>query len=281
MVPSGSLDDTLHFVADDMLFMIWMYDLPTWQLALLIVSAFVIISLVGLFFTHRRLHRTAIGDLIDNGTVGWFFSSVSLLYGLLLGLLTAATWGSFSQAGGIASQEAASITVLYRDLGGYPKSQQIELRSTLRQYTKSIVNQSWPAQRRGQIYDGETGVLLKLQDSLLTIEPQSDGQRILHTEAIRVFNSIVELRRQRMESIRGSVPDVLWSVVLLGAFLTIIFSYFFVIKDFTFHALLTGLLAAMIGLLVFLLVVLDHPYWGEVSVEPTAYQLVLDQVMKP
>jgi len=67
----------------------------------------------------------------------------------------------------------------------------------------------------------------------------------------------------------------------LGAMLTLAFSYLFLVKDFWFHGLLISMLAAVIGLLIFLIAVLDHPYWGEVSVTPAAYQLVLDKVMHP
>jgi hypothetical protein len=45
--------------------------------------------------------------------------------------------------------------------------------------------------------------------------------------------------------------------------------------------LLVSLLGAVIGLLIFLIAALDHPYWGEVSVTPAAYELVLIKVMQP
>ena len=106
----------------------WLYTIPTWSLALLIVSGFLAISLLELAFTHRRLHRSGAADSLDNGTVGWFFSAVSLLYGLLLGLLTVAAWGSYNQATLIASQEASATAVLYRDLAAYPNTTRDALR---------------------------------------------------------------------------------------------------------------------------------------------------------
>ena len=45
------------------------------------------------------------------------------------------------------------------------------------------------------------------------------------------------------------------------------------------HALLTSLLASLIGLLVFLTAALDHPYRGTESIPATAYQLVLSGLM--
>jgi len=280
MIGFANPDDAVHLVDDTLLFMLWMYDLPTWLLGLIIVTFFVVVSLLGLFFFHRRLHKSQSANVIDNGTVGWFFSGLTLLYGLLLGLLTVATWGSFTDASGIASQESATLSVLYRDLTGYSEPQQTELKDKLRAYTRFIIEKSWPAQRRGLIDGGESVKLEGLQNQLFETEPQTVGQQIVHTEAIRAFNSLVELRRQRIEALRGSVPNVLWSVVLIGAVATIIFSYCFSVVEFRLHALLTGILAGMIGLLVFLIIILDHPFWGEVSVSADAYERVFNHVMK-
>ncbi|GAB3567033.1 hypothetical protein GCM10027578_17050 [Spirosoma luteolum] len=277
MMQSVGADETARLVDDDLLFMRWMYDLPTWLFGLLVVSVFVLVSLLGLRLSHSRIHKSAIASLIDNGTVGWFFSGVSLLYGLLLGLLTVATWGSFTQASSLASQEASSIAVLYRDLGGYPQPLKTRLQGELRAHTDFIIRKAWPAQRLGFIY--ENNYLTRFQQGLLTFEPQTTGQQVLHGETIQAFNRLVDVRRQRIESVKGSVPGVLWSVVLLGALATIVFSYLFQVENLRLHALLTGILAGMIGLLVFLIAALDHPYWGEVSVPADAYQLVLDRVM--
>jgi hypothetical protein len=269
-----SVDPTLHR-------MLWLYEMPTWLLAVLVVSLTILISLLGLYFTHRRLHRSRMATLIDNGTVGWFFSGVTVLYGLTLGLLTVATWQNYSDASSIASQEAATLAVLYRDLSGYPATVAQPLQQQLRGYTEFIVRKSWPAQRQGMANDTERKVLTKFQLALLHTEVQTGGLQVLHGEAIETFNKLVELRRQRIESISSGVPAVLWSVVLIGALITIAFSYCFVVESLPFHALLTGLLAFMVGLMVFLIAALDHPYLGEVSVTPDAYQVVLDKVMVP
>ena len=257
----------------------WMYNLPTWSLALLIVSVFLGVALMGLAFTHRRLHRSGAANSIDNGTVGWFFSAVSLLYGLLLGLLTVAAWGSYNQATVIASEEASATAVLYRDLAAYPDTARDAMRKQVRDYVTVIITQSWPAQRRGLLPDSETVVLNQFQKLLLNQRGLTNEQLVVHNETIRAYNSLIDLKRQRQEALKGGVPGVLWLVVLLGAVATIGFSYFFVVESYRLHALLTGVLAGMVGLLVFLLVVLDHPYWGEISVSSDSYQLVLSTLM--
>ena len=262
-------------------YILWLYELPTWLLAVLLMGATLLLSLGGLRVVHRRLHVSKAVALIDNGTVGWFFSGVTVLYGLMLGLLTVATWQNYSAAADIASREAVSIAVLYRDLSGYPAAVGQPLQQQLRAYTESIVQQSWPAQRRGLANDQERVELTVFQRGLLHTEVTTMSQQVLHSEAIATFNRLVELRRQRIESISTSVPGVLWAAVLIGAVLTIVFSYCFVVVSLRLHALLTGLLALMVGVMIFLIAALDHPYLGEVSVTADAYQVVLDKVMAP
>ncbi|GAB3752385.1 hypothetical protein GCM10028817_16840 [Spirosoma pomorum] len=227
----------------------------------------------------RPLQRSAVAALIDNGTVGWFFSGVTILYGLLLGLLTVATWQNFTQASALSSHEAAQLSVLYRNLGGYAPTQRQPLRDQLRRYTAHIVERSWPLQRQGLIDDSESDEFLRLQTLLLAYAPDTVGHELIHQQALQAFNDLAETRRLRVEAISGGVPAVIWWVVLIGALVTLVFSGLFVMPSFWFHGLLTSLLGIMLGLLIFLIVALDHPYWGEVSVGTKAYELVLQKVM--
>ena len=259
--------------------MVWLYNLPSWLLALLFVLVSVGLSWLSLLLIRRPLQRSAIAALIDNGTVGWFFSGVTILYGLLLGLLTVATWQNFTQASALASHEAAQLSVLYRDLGGYDPAQRLPLRAQLRRYTLHIVQHSWPHQRQGIIDDEESAEFLRLQNMLLNYGPDTAAHGLIHQQALQAFNNLAEVRRLRAEAISGGVPAVIWWVVLIGALLTLVFAGLFVMPSFWFHGLLNSLLGGMLGLLVFLIVALDHPYWGEVSVSTKAYELVLQKVM--
>lgn len=259
--------------------MVWLYNFPSWLLALTLVLVFIALSWLSLLLVRRPLQRSSTAALIDNDTVGWFFSGVSLLYGLLLGLLTVATWQNYTQASGLASREAAQLSVLYRNLSGYAPVQRKPLHAQLRRYTQHIVQRSWPNQRLGIIDDEESTEFLRLQTLLLGYGPDTTAHELIHQQALQAFNNLAELRRLRAEAIGGGVPAVIWWVVLLGALLTLIFAGLFVVPSFWFHGLLNSLLAIMLGLLIFLIVSLDHPYWGEVSVSTNAYELVLKKVM--
>jgi Protein of unknown function (DUF4239) len=254
---------------------------PVWALAPACVLGFVVPAMVGLWLVHRKIHqRLNLGEtLVDNGVVGWFFSGVLTIYGITLGLIAVTTWESSTRVSGIASREAATVAALYRDAGGLAMPLRDQLRGKLREYTRFVIEKAWPAQRRGEILSDGNRMLDEFQSLLFANEPNTEGLRILQAEALKTFNELVELRRQRTEAVNQGVPAVVWEVILLGGALTIAASFCFHVQQFRFHLLLTTGLAVMIGLLVFLIAALDRPYRGAVSVEPTAYQIVLESVM--
>jgi Protein of unknown function (DUF4239) len=257
------------------------HSIPDWAIGPACVLGFIVPGIVGLWLVHRGLHqRLKLGEtLIDNGVVGWFFSGSLTIYGITLGLIAVTTWESTSRVAGIASHEAAAIAALYRDSSGFASPLREELQSKLREYTQFVIEKAWPAQRRGEILKDGNRLLDEFQRQLYANEPNTEGLKILQAEALKAFNELVELRRQRTDAVNQRVPEVIWAVILLGGALTIATSFCFQIQLFRLHLLLTTGLATMIGLLVFLIAALDRPYQGAVSVDSTAYQIVLDGVM--
>jgi hypothetical protein len=255
-----------------------MYGMPAWAIGPACVLGFVVPGIVGLWLVQRGIHqRLKVGEtLVDNGVVGWFFSGILTIYGITLGLIAVSTWESSTAVADTASREAATIAALYRDTTGFASPLQDELHAKLRDYTRFVIEKAWPAQRRGEILNEGNQMLDEFQRQLFANEPQTESLRLLQAEALKTFNELVELRRQRKAAVNQHVPGVIWAVILLGGVLTIATSFCFQVQLFRLHLLLTTGLATMIGLLVFLIAALDQPYRGAVSVESTAYQIVLD-----
>lgn len=56
--------------------------------------------------------------------------------------------------------------------------------------------------------------------------------------------------------------------------------WLFVVENKRLHDLLTSILASLLGLLVFLLAIMDFPFRGEFSVGPDSFEAVYSQTMK-
>jgi hypothetical protein len=258
----------------------FLHDLPSWLFATLTIAVFVGGALTGLVVTRRWVRKRGLHALVDNGVVGWIFSAILVIYAIAIGLIAVATWENASRASNEASDEASRIAALYRDFAGYPDPVRTELRARLVRYTRFIIDEEWPAQRLGQIPHRGSDVLTDIERVLYVFEPTTEGQRILHAEALRAFNELIEERRERLEAVEYAAPGTLWAVVLVGAAFALVGSYVFSMESLLLHGLMTGLLAAMIGLLVFFIATTDRPYRGAAGVSPLAYELILHDVMQ-
>ena len=254
------------------------HTLPIWLFALLIVGGFVALSVGGLALFRWLSHgRVNLPEDMNNDVI-FFASAIGVFYSLTVGLIAVGVWTNYSQTQDIVSGEAASLAALYRDVSGYPEPYSTELRTMLHDYTEFVVTDAWPAQYRGEILDGGTLMLNKFQARLFAFEPTTNGQMALHQETLRQYNEMITHRRRRVDAVEGGLPPVMWAIVLVGAFLTITVTYLLKIR-MDVHLVLTGFLAAFIGLVVFTMAGLDKPLSGPLAISPEAYQLILDRLM--
>ncbi len=252
----------------------WIHDIPRWLAAIIVITTFAMSSLGGLAMTRGWIRARGLQALIDNSVVGWMFSAILSIYAITIGLTAVASWTNFVQAADVASREASEIAALYRDLSGYPQPARDALVQSLRVYLTDVIENDWPRQRRGEVPHDGTVRLTELQTKLYAFEPATDGQRAIHAEALGAFNQVTETRRDRLDDVESSVPGTLWVVVLVGAVVAIGATYVFTLDSIAVHALMTMLLATMIGLLVFFIAVTDMPYRGRDGISSAAYELV-------
>lgn len=255
---------------------LWLYEIPTWTLGLLIVGSFVVFSFLGLLLTRPLVRRLGPPE---NDLANYFLSAVGVFYALLIGLIAVAVWEDFSATAAIASGEAVSISEMYRDLEGYASPERETLRAELKRYVQTVIDDEWPAQRRGEIPNGGRTLVHEMVLHWARFEPRTEGQKIMHAECLRQLNVFLGFRRQRLEAIDSGLPLVMWFVVLAGAAVTIGLTYFFRSGNLRLQGVLTISLSTMIGLVIFLIVALDRPLVGHVSIEPDGFRDVLTRIM--
>jgi hypothetical protein len=259
----------------------WVYNLPTWLFALLTIAVTVAVGLAGFYSTRKWVRRIHGEDHSHNDVVGFYLGAVCVFYGITLGLLAVATWQTFTDVETRVGQEAAAAGVLYRDVSAFPEPYRGELRADIRTYTRQVIDVAWPQQRQGIIPEAEGDTLSNFENHLIGFEPQTDGQKALYTEVYASFNRLADLRGRRLQSVREGLSGPLWAVVLIGAFLSIAVTWFFHMKSQAMHFWMTVMLAALLGLLIFLLGALDNPFRGEISVSSRPFELVYQRRMLP
>ena len=261
--------------------MFWIYDMSSSLLALLIVSVTILLAIAFLLLTQRWLLRPLGFSPATNEAVNAFGLGITALYSVTVGLIAVASWQNFANTVTLVSREASTLGVLYRDVGGYPEPLRADLRRALRQYTGFLIDQVWPAQQQGRLLDEPTGMLSAIHAELRAYHPADGGETIVHAEAMRHFDDLVDLRRQRVDRVDEGLPEVLWLVVGIGAAAALAVRCFLCVENLRAHAVLLTLLALFVGLLIYLIAALDRPFRGQASVSPDAYRLIIQRVMDP
>ena len=101
-----------------------------------------------------------------------------------MGLIAVGVWTNYSAVENVVSAEATAIGCFYRDIRGYPEPVRTQLQTQVRDYTVFLIEQAWPAQRRGQSTDDATRRLTVIEQELVKFEPATIGQQVLHAEAM-------------------------------------------------------------------------------------------------
>jgi len=258
----------------------FLFDLPLLISGSAIVSGLCLFALAGLALVRRLVLPRLRIRLEDSEFISAMIQAVMVFYGLALALIAVSVWQTYSDTAKIISQEASAVAALFRDVSGYPQPLRTELQEELRGYLDYVIHQAWPLQQKGQTPKGGVGIMHRFQETLIAFEPGTEGQKALHTEALRAYNHAIQCRRLRLDAVDTKLPSVLWVVVLAGAVISLTSTFFFNVVDVRLHGILVALLTMFIGLVIFMTFALDRPFRGDLGLSAQPYQLIYDQLMK-
>jgi len=259
----------------------WLYEVSPPTAALIMVASIELTALIGLVLVRRHLIPRLHYDTGANDAVSGTVQAIGVFYGITVGLIAVGVWNTNSHAAELVSKEAAAIGALHRDISSYPAPLREELRAKLREYTVFVIEQAWPAQKRGegQIVNSGTLILDDFQHKLHAFEPANTSQSALHGETLRAYNTLIEYRRLRVDAVGGGLSDVMWAVIWVGAAISIGIAYFFNIPDIKLHAILVALMGGFLAMVLFMIIMNDKPFFGFVRISSDPYKLILERVI--
>jgi Protein of unknown function (DUF4239) len=182
---------------------------------------------------------------------------------------------TFSKGDEVATNEANKLSNLMLDSAGLPPELGVTVRADLDKYIDLVVKQEWPSQQAGnldeKVFEPGWTTLAHLSTLLASFEPATAGQNVNKAEMLRVTNDLVKARRGRVLAAAEHVPDVVWQILLLAGVVAVGYTYLFGAHSFGIHLSITGLVAATISLVFVLIIALDYPFRGDVSVSDEAF----------
>lgn len=257
----------------------WFYALPAWLGLFLTIITCVAVACAGHVAVRRYFQND---DFIGhNDVAGFIVAVVGVMYAVLLAFLTVIVWEHFAQAEERAQEEVNAATAVWRFVPLLPAREAREITDDLGRYTAVVVNDEWPKMRSGKSSIEAQRLIIRLIADAASAPANGAQQSNLQNHLLDRVQTMADLRRHRINDSRSGIPTVLWVGLLTGAATLIGFLYLFVVKNFTAQLLMTAATAAMIGISFGLILELDYPFRGHVSVSPERWVALHEEITRP
>lgn len=246
----------------------WLYDLPTPLLAALLLALSVAYALAAVVFVRRMKWRLSPED---NGTAAALHAFIGVMYAVALGLLVVNAQSDYGDVEQAVVNEANATGDLYRALMGLEPASRDSLQRDLGNYVQLVIDDEWPRSRHGERSLPTARAVDHLADEIYTYQPTTPREERVYPQLVQGVDQMLDARRQRVFMGGQGVGMVTWIIVILGGLITIGFAAFFWMENNGAQMILTSLMASVFGLMLTLLVAMDHPLWGAVAVSPEPF----------
>jgi len=237
--------------------------LPLWLGAFFTVVIPTALAMLGPVLVRKRYPLSVL--VKNNEIAGFKFATVGVIYAVILAFAIVAVWDKFNEAEGLVLKEAGAAATLYR-IAAADEPNARAVRAALDDYLTVVVEDDWPQMAVSKEGREATRALDRLYAAAMTF---GEGKRpAIGFEIMQELGTITESRRGRLHHAMGVVPPALWLMLVFGALLTIGFTFFFGLENLKSQVTMTGGLASIVFLGLFVIVSYDHPFTGEVSVDP-------------
>lgn len=253
---------------------LWLYEIPLWELGLLIIGLCLLYTVGGLLVARRWVQSLPESE---NEAVGFMLSIAGVAYAVLLAMIAVGAWEGASEVEGAVQREANALAGIHRSVEAYDPASRDGLRRLVREYAHFVVTDEWPALRQARTSPRTELASRRLSTELTTYVPADTRGQLVYPLVLEQVAEFTDARRLRLMVGTRGLDGVTWFVVILGGMITMAFSFFLRTRSLGVHAALSGLAGGILGLLIFLIVAMDHPLWGDVSVSNAPYVEMLEE----
>ena len=242
------------------------YLAPAWLLIVLITLGFVAIACGGHVLVRRSFART--NFIEHNEVAGFVVAVVGVLYAVLLAFITIVVWEHYAAAEDRANEEVNAATDIWRFAAYLQPSDERRLTTDLDRYVGAVIADEWPKMRHGKSSTQAQGDVIRLLGDTVELPVVTLRQANLQNRLLDRVQTVADLRRRRISDNQSGVPSVLWVALVVGASTVIGFLYLFGLKNFKVQLLMTAATATVIGLSFSVVIALDFPFRGDISISP-------------
>ncbi|WP_327065433.1 hypothetical protein OG500_06540 [Kitasatospora sp. NBC_01250] len=219
---------------------------------------------VGILAAFGRTTRSREGSF-SSGALGFLGSASLSSFILVAAFLIAGSWSNLNTARGHTWDEARALNAAYTDADA-------STRPLLRSYVVDVIGPDFQAMTHGS---SDPATWTSLDTVRTHVESLPDSPQ--RTAELSDLDDVSTKRQIRLADASLTLPAPLYPALIGTGLLVLLYAP---IAGLTFHhreAIALGLVGAVVGFGIYLVLHMTHPYTGPMHVTPVAYQQSLQR----
>ena len=196
---------------------------------------------------------------------------------LVTAFLIAGTWSTYSTDRQHAYDEARSASVAYWLAGRLPYADRDKVRTGLTGYVHQVIADDWPKMGRHQTSQAAWATLDGLRAHVAALHPADAAADTKRADLVAALDDLTAKRAIRAADVNYAMPAIVYAAFVVGALLLICYPPLVGLTANARNVTLLGGLGAMVGLGIFIVISLSHPYSHPVGLKPVAFHQALDR----
>jgi hypothetical protein len=245
--------------------------------SVMVILAAILLALLGLAVVRRSVSHARLARHTD--VAGYVYAVIGVIYAVILAQVVVAAWEEYRDARAVAADEANAVLNLARLAQVWPDEERIRIEEALSAYAQNVVEVEWPAMAKGEFGPTlDTDLVHRLWQVVNEAGVRGGDRGPTYAASLVQLDNLDESRRSRVLLGEDALPEPMSLTLLIGAVVTVAFSYLFAVDDGWVHGLMTAALATLVALLLLLEFQLETPFEGPSAIAPTAMELVRAEI---
>jgi hypothetical protein len=220
-----------------------------------------------------------------NDVAGFIYAALGVIYAVLIALVVIAVWEEYDAASATVEQEANALAEIFWLGHRFPEPEGSHIQELARSYAQDVIDEEWPLMEQGQTplmtqTQGTPAGWTLIDDiraNLQEFQPRTPADEQLYAEGLDQVQRLADARRMRLVAAEEGIPGVLWAVLIFGGVAAVGFTYLFGLANTWAHRLMVVTLSAVIGLVLFTIGAMEHPFSGGARIGTEAFELILER----
>jgi hypothetical protein len=243
---------------------------PTAVLSVLVLGGLTLAASLGLVVFRRK--APGVIAAADDSVAGVIISILAGIYGIVIAFVIVVLWEDFRSAQQVTSSEANSLSQLVQDSQAFPPLQRDAMVGAVDNYAHAVVNDEWDTMTSGDESPLAASSLAAMYEELQEVDASDPNLSTFYQEASSNLHEVDSNRRERIRLSQRGLPGVLQFLIVGGALLIIVFTFFFGIQSTTIHVVMTAGVTLLLGFSVLLSLLLQSPFSGDIAVQSSVFR---------